>query len=99
VACETTFPRHEYLPESLPASEVVIRLVEETMAQTRSHNGSYEKCIKERIQKRYRNSLPFEESFEDKPSEDESRYEKDRIPSEFQWTDGYDFRADSPIYD
>ena len=68
---ETAFPRHEYFREALPAAEIIIRLVEEAVAQTGTDYSTDEKGIEKRIKKRHRNAFPLEEPFEDEPSEDE----------------------------
>ena len=68
MAGKSTLPWHEYLPEPLPAAKIIIRLIEETMSQTGTDYRAYQKSIKERIKKGYRDSFPFEEPFEDEPS-------------------------------
>ena len=38
MAGETAFPRHEYFSESLPAAQVIVRLIEETMTEAGTHD-------------------------------------------------------------
>ena len=95
---KTAFPWHEYLPESIPAAKIIVWLIEETMSETCTYDSSDQKGVKKRIKKGYRHAFSLEEPLEDEPSENESRDEKYRIPSERQWSDCYDFRIDAPIY-
>ena len=72
VACKSTFPRHEYLPESFPATQIIVWLIEQTMTQTGTHNRSDKQRVEKRIKKLYRHTLSLEEPLEDIPSEDKS---------------------------
>ena len=76
MARETSLPRHKDLTESLPAAEIIVRLVEEAVSETGTDDSSYEKCVEERIKKTFRHSPSPEEASEDEPSENESRDEK-----------------------
>ena len=98
VARESTFPWHEYLQEPFPAPEVIVRLVEKAMPETGSDYRSYEKGIKERIQKTLTDSLPAEEPPEDEPSQDEPRDEKKGIPSDPESSYLKNHRIDMPMY-
>ena len=98
VAGKTAFPRHEYLPESFPAAKIIVWLVEKTVSETRAYDSSDKKGIKKWIKKALRHSFSLEESLEYEPSEDESRDEQNRIPSERQRSYCYDLRIYAPIY-
>ena len=76
MAGETAFPRHEYLSESLPAAQIVVRLIEEAMTQAGTYYGSYQKGVEKRIKKGLGHALPPEEPSEYEPTEYESRNEK-----------------------
>jgi hypothetical protein len=56
----------------MPASQIIIRLIEKAVTQTGSYDGSDKQGIQQRIEKRLRNSLPSEKASEDKPSQNES---------------------------
>ena len=95
---KTAFPWHKNLPEAFPTAKIIVWLIKETMSETRTYDSSDKKGVKKRIQKGYRDTFSLEEPLEDEPSENESRDEKYRIPSERQWADCYDFRIDAPVY-
>ena len=95
---QSSLPRHEDLPEALPASEIVFRLVEDTVTQTRSYDGTYQECIEKRIQKRLRDILPSEEPSEDIPSEYEAGNEKESVPAERKSADLEKLRIHAPMY-
>ena len=98
MACKTTFPGHEYLLEACPASQIVIRLVKKAMSKTCTDYGSDQKSIEKRVQQAFRNSFPLEETLEYKPSEDESRHEKDRVPPQRNRSDTQNLRIHMPMY-
>ena len=98
MAGQSSLPRHEDLPEALPASEIVIRLIEDAVTQTRSDDGTYQECIEKRIQERLRNILPSEEPSEDIPSEYEAGNEQKSVPAERKSTDVEDLRIHAPMY-
>ena len=95
---ESAFPWHEYLPEPLPAAEIIVRLIEEAMAQTGTDDSTDQKSIKKRIKKSLGNSFPLEEPLEDEPSKDETRDEKQRIPPERNRSDAEYLRIYMPVY-
>ena len=95
---ESAFPWHEYLPEPLPAAEIIVRLIEEAMAQTGSDDSTDQKRIEKRIKKSLRNPFPLEEPLEYEPSEDETRDEKQRIPPERNRSDAEYLRIYMPVY-
>ena len=72
MAGKSTFPRHEDFCKPLPACQIIIRLIEQTMAESGTYDGSYQKGEEKRIKKGCRNPLPLEEPFEYIPSESES---------------------------
>ena len=80
MTCQTTFPWHEYFPETLPAAKVIVRLIEEAVPQTGTDYCTDEQSIEKWIKKLLRHSLATEKSPEDEPSENESRDEKYRVP-------------------
>lgn len=47
MACKSSFPRHEYFQESLPAAEIVFRLIEDAMSESGAHDGAYQQCIEQ----------------------------------------------------
>ena len=76
VTGQTSLPRHEYLPESLPAAQIIVWLIEQTVSQAGTYDSTDEESVEKRIKKGLRHSLTTEEASEDEPSENESRYEK-----------------------
>ena len=72
MAGKSTFPRHEDFFKTLPACKVIIRLIEQTMAESGTDDGSDQKSEEKRIKKGRRNSLSLEEPLEYIPSESES---------------------------
>ena len=99
VAGQAAFPRHENLPESLPASEIIIGLVKDTMSEPGTYNGSYQKRVQQWIKQGDRYAFPLEKPFENVPSENESRYEKYRIPTDRQRPDMEYLGIDVPMYE
>ena len=72
MAGKTALPRHEYLPKSFPAAKIIVWLIEETMSETSSYNGSDKKSVKKRIKQDYRHTFSLEEPLENEPSQNES---------------------------
>ena len=95
---ETSLPRHENFSEALPAAQIIIRLIEEAVAQTGTYDCTYEKGIEKRIQQCFRNAFPSEESSENEPTENESRHEKQRIPPQRYRPDAEYLRIHMPVY-
>ena len=95
---ESALPWHEYLPETLPAAEIIVRLIEETMSETGTHDGTDQQCIEKRIQQCFRNAFSSEESSENEPSENESRNEKQRVPPYRKGSDAEKLRTHMPVY-
>ena len=98
MAGKAAFPWHEYLLEAFPAAEIIVRLIEEAMAETGTHDSTYQKSIEQRIKKSLRHSFLSEEAPEDEPSEYESRYEKKRVPPYGNRTDAEYLRIHAPMY-
>ncbi len=98
MACKPSFPRHEYLPESLPAAEIIVRLIKQAMSQASTHDCTDEQCIKQRVKQCLRYSFPLEEPFEYEPSENEPGNEQHRIPSQGQGPDMENLRIHVPVY-
>jgi len=84
VRCEAALPRHEYLPETLPRSEVVVGLVEEAVTQTGTYDGGNQKGVKQGIEQRLGDALALKEPLEDIPAKYESRYKEQGVPSNAQ---------------
>ena len=95
---KSTFPRHEYFPESLPASEIVIRLIEDTVAKTGTNDGSDQKCVEKRIQKCLRYILSSEKPPEDVPSQNETGNEQQSVPTQRKSSDMENLRIHAPMY-
>lgn len=98
MAGQSSFPRHEDFPESLPASKIVFRLIEDAMTETGSDDGTDQERIEERIKKRLRNILSSEEPSEDIPSENEAGNEQKSVPAERKAADVEDLRIHIPMY-
>ena len=98
MACETAFPWHENLHKSVPAAQIIVRLIEKTMSETGADDSTDQEGIKERIQKSNGNSFPLEEPLENIPSKDESRNEKHRVPPQFKRSQSHNIRIYVPIY-
>ena len=80
VTRETALPRHENLREARPRAEVIVRLIEEAVSQTRPDNRGNQQSVKQIVQKRTDlNPLVFEKMSEYVPTDDESRNEENRI--------------------
>lgn len=67
------------------------------MSEPGAHDGSYQQCIKKRIQKVLRNALPTEKPSEDEPSQDKTGDKKDRIPSQTERADLENDRIHVPV--
>jgi hypothetical protein len=52
------------------------------MAKSGADNRTYKEGVKERVKKGDRHTFPLEEPLENKPSENKSRYKKQRVPPE-----------------
>ena len=80
VTRETALPWHENLREASPRAEVIVRLIEEAVSQTRPDNRGNQQSVKQIVQKRTDlNPLIFEKVTEYVPTDDESRNEENRI--------------------
>ena len=84
---ETSFPGLEYLPEALPTAEIVVRLIEETVAQTRTDNGRDEQGVEERVYEFLVQPFPAEEPAEDIPAEYESADKQEGVPPDVETED------------
>lgn len=97
MACESAFPRHEYLQKALPASEIVVRLVEDAMSESGAYYRGYQEGIEQWIQQVLRDAFSSEKPSEDVPSQDEAWYEQYGIPSEAEWADMENDRIHMPV--
>ena len=99
MAGEAALPRHEDLPEALPAAQVVVRLVEQAVPEAGAHDGADQQGIEQRVQQFRVDLLALEEPFEDEPAQDEAAHEQERVPAEFETSDMQDGRVDVPMDD
>ena len=106
VAGKAALPRHEDLPEALPAAQIVIRLVEQTVPKAGAHDGADQQRIEQRVQQLRIDLFALEEPLEDEPAQDEPAHEQDGVPAEFENSemqegqiDMQDGRVDVPMDD
>jgi len=98
VARESSFPRHEYLEEALPTAKVVVRLIEEAMAEACTDDGCDQKRVEKRVEESLRDLFPVEETLEDEPAEDESADEKYGVPAQCESAETEYLRVHVPMY-
>ena len=72
MACESSFPYHEYLPETFPGAEIIVRLVEQAVPEPCPHDCGDKQGVEQRIQQGDRDAFPPEEPFEYKPPYEKS---------------------------
>ena len=99
VARESSLPRHEDFQKTLPASEIIVRLVEYAMAEPCSYNCSDEQCIEKRVQEFLLHALSSEKPSEYEPAENEARYEENRIPAQADESEIDHHRIYIPMYE
>ena len=98
VTCKPAFPRHENLPEALPAAEVIVRLIKYAVSETRPDYRTYEQGIEKGVEQFQRQALSLEKPFEYEPAQNEAGYEKEGIPPERKRAYTENLRADMPVY-
>ena len=98
MAGKPSFPRHEYLPEALPAAEIIVRLIEDAVPKPCTHDSADKQCIQKRVEEFHRHPFSLEEPFENEPSENKARYKQYGIPSDGQRTDMEYLRIHIPVY-
>ena len=99
VAGKASFPGHENLEEALPGTEIVVRLIEDAMAQAGSHDGGNQHRAEQRVEKRGRGSFPLEEPLEKIPAQHETEGEKKSIPADFEGTYVEEYGIDLPVHE
>lgn len=98
VACQAALPWHEYLPEALPGAKVIVRLVEDAMPKTCTHDGADKEHVQHGIQQGRIYLFLKEEMLHYEPSQNEPAHEQQRVPPEFKPSYMQDGRVDIPMY-
>ena len=98
VAGQAALPGHEYLQESGPGAEIVVRLVEDAVAEAGADDRGDQQGVEQRIHQLGVHLLAGEEPLEKIPADDEARHEEQAVPADLQGTDLEEYGVDVPVH-